>query len=470
MQRLRFNVSVWNCLLAPIGIFAWLSLGPATGNAQPANDNWANAQTLSGVWASATNDNSGATPEPGEPSHAGFPATNSLWYKWTAPSDGEVTLDTIGSGFGQLQPIFDTVVAVYDGTNVATLRQVAANDDLYPFAHQIDSGQVTEGLFFVPVPVFFAYDLPFSGPSTLRFNATAGKTYYIAADTKNGNTGPIVVNLAYHPSGVFRFATEDFDFLTGAPLYQCSEWDSFPDNDSVAFTYYRFHPPGVLVTITRVAGSSGRMLVDYTTQDGTAVAGTDYIPASGTLVFDDFEMSKTIVVPIVFQISLFQRDFSVVLSNPRLDPVESPFDLPPPRIDAPLALADVRILPVGAPVDDPDQYPDPMSGAPPTHDVFNFGQSHYVVPEDINSYWTRVELHVYRTAAQNPNGDGATLHYRINNALESRSDNIEEDNNLFPLQPGSDYAIPDPPNVRPNLSAKDPDFTVAGVNGNDYAY
>src|SRR6266446_6611059 len=160
MRRLRFNISVWKCLLAPVGVIAWLSVGAATGKAQPVNDNWANAQTLSGVWASATNDNSNATGEPGEPSHAGFPATNSIWYKWTAPSDGEVTVDTIGSGFGQLQPIFDTVLAVYDGTNVTTLRQVAANDDLYPFTHQIDSGQVTEGLFFVPVPVFFAYDLP----------------------------------------------------------------------------------------------------------------------------------------------------------------------------------------------------------------------------------------------------------------------------------------------------------------------
>src|SRR6266567_4872843 len=243
MRRLRFNVSVGNSLLAPLGIFAWLSLAPANGNAQPVNDNWANAQTLSGVWASATNDNSSATREPGEPSHAGFPATNSIWYKWTAPSDGEVTVDTIGSGFGQLLPIFDTVLAVYDGTNVTTLRQVAANDDLYPFAHEIVTSQVIEGLLPVPIPILLQYALPFSGPSTLRFNATAGTTYYIAADTKNGDTGPIVVNLAYHPSGVFRFATEDFDFLTGAPLFQCSELDSFEDNDSVAITYYRFHPP-----------------------------------------------------------------------------------------------------------------------------------------------------------------------------------------------------------------------------------
>src|SRR4051812_4514080 len=109
-----------------------LSLFSSTGlvhlaSAGPPNDSWQQAQELVGVWASVTNDNSGATAEAGEPNHAGFQATNSIWYKWTAPSDGEVTVETIGSG--DLLPL-DTILAVYDGTNVATLRQVAANDDL----------------------------------------------------------------------------------------------------------------------------------------------------------------------------------------------------------------------------------------------------------------------------------------------------------------------------------------------------
>src|ERR1019366_3796727 len=53
--------------------------------------------------------------------------------------------------------------------------------------------------------------------------------------------------------------------------------------------------------IRPVAGSSGRVLVDYNTVDGStnmlnngdvpAVANQDYTPVSGTLIFDDFEMS-----------------------------------------------------------------------------------------------------------------------------------------------------------------------------------
>jgi len=67
-------------------VFAWLSLGPAS--AMPNRLTTLGAQTLSGVWL--RHHDIRAHPEPGEPSHAGFPATNSLWY--SGPSfDGEVT-------------------------------------------------------------------------------------------------------------------------------------------------------------------------------------------------------------------------------------------------------------------------------------------------------------------------------------------------------------------------------------------
>jgi uncharacterized repeat protein (TIGR01451 family)/uncharacterized delta-60 repeat protein len=448
--------------IAWLGISLLISFGISELRAQPANDNWANAQLLTGVWSSVTNDNTGATAEPGEPSHGGFVATNSIWYTWVAPQDGEVALDTLGSGSGLIEPAFDTVLAVYDGTNVATLRQVAANDDLYPFRQETVSAQVIPGIG--PLP--FIYNLPYNGPSALRFNVTAGHTYYIAADTKDGNTGPIVVNLAYHPTGVFRWATEDFmlDPFGGGllgPMFQCAELDAIPDNDTVFQSYYRYKPGGVLVTVTRIAGSTGRMLVDYATQDGTALAGVDYTNAAGTLIFDDFEMSKTLVIGIIPQIAVLDRDFTIQLSNPRLDPGESPEDLPAPRVQPEFATAIVHILATGVPADDPDAYPDPTSGNPPTHDVFNFGQSHYIVPEDINDYYTTVEVDVFRTFPQAANGDGASLHYRINNFVQDNTGADEEFNNLFPLTAGADYATPNPPNANTAIRGTNSDFTIA---------
>ena len=96
------------------------NLGPL-----PANDNFASATVLpNSAWNSITDNNVGATSESQEPSHGGFPATNSVWYKWIAPQDGEVQMDTMGSSF-------DTVLAVYTGSTLTSLSQVAANDDIF---------------------------------------------------------------------------------------------------------------------------------------------------------------------------------------------------------------------------------------------------------------------------------------------------------------------------------------------------
>jgi hypothetical protein len=91
--------------------------------APPANDDFANAQDLgSESSASASGTNVDATAEPGEPDHAGIPARASVWYRWTAPENGQVRIETCDSDF-------DTVLAVYTGSAVDALTPVASNDD-----------------------------------------------------------------------------------------------------------------------------------------------------------------------------------------------------------------------------------------------------------------------------------------------------------------------------------------------------
>lgn len=53
------------------------------------------------------------------------------------------------------------------------------------------------------------------------------------------------------------------------------------------------------LTVQRLGGSDGQLTVDYTTANGTALAGVDYTTTSGTLTFADLETTKTIVVPII---------------------------------------------------------------------------------------------------------------------------------------------------------------------------
>jgi subtilisin len=117
--------------------------------ARPANDAFANAQEIGGTAATADGTNIGATRQTGEPDH--LPGSTlssgeeSVWYRWTAPSSGQVTLDTCASDFGAL-------LALYTGGTVNALSPVPASSD------------ACEG----------------SGGRKLLFEAVAGTTYRIA--------------------------------------------------------------------------------------------------------------------------------------------------------------------------------------------------------------------------------------------------------------------------------------------------
>jgi hypothetical protein len=56
--------------------------------------------------------------------------------------------------------------------------------------------------------------------------------------------------------------------------------------------------PSATITVTRTGGAAGGITVDYATADGSALAGTNYDAANGTLTFADGEASKTFTVTI----------------------------------------------------------------------------------------------------------------------------------------------------------------------------
>jgi hypothetical protein len=125
----------------------------------PANDAFAAAAGVSGDDGQATGTTLYATKEAGEPAHADNPGGHSVWYRWTAPRRGTMTFRTEGSAF-------DTLLAVYTGSNLSSLTLVASNDDSR-----------------------------LGGTSSLvRFKAPAGTTYWIAVDGKDGAFGSLVLN------------------------------------------------------------------------------------------------------------------------------------------------------------------------------------------------------------------------------------------------------------------------------------
>lgn len=126
------------------------------------NDRFADRQVLVGASVTATGSNVNATRESGEPNVLGVSGGKSIWYTWTAPASGVVTMSTAGS-------TFDTTLGVYTGTALSRLRRVAANDD-----QSFSSNQLT---------------------SRVSFNAVAGTTYQILVDGFSGASGSVSLSI-----------------------------------------------------------------------------------------------------------------------------------------------------------------------------------------------------------------------------------------------------------------------------------
>lgn len=96
------------------------------------NDLFANAQVLTGDRGRVVGENWSARTEPEEPHHALLPPDRTIWYRWQAPSSGRTTWDTLGS-------TFDTLMAVYTGSSLTSLQEIASNDDINLFLDQWQS-------------------------------------------------------------------------------------------------------------------------------------------------------------------------------------------------------------------------------------------------------------------------------------------------------------------------------------------
>ncbi len=127
----------------------------------PANDDFP-GQELVGASVSVTGTNVDATKQPGEPDHADDTGGHSVWYSWTAPSDGTVNVNTCDSDF-------DTLLAVYTGDAVDALSLIESNDD--------------------------ADDDFCDYQSELSFAAIQGTIYRIAVDGWDGDEGIIGLRL-----------------------------------------------------------------------------------------------------------------------------------------------------------------------------------------------------------------------------------------------------------------------------------
>ncbi len=89
--------------------------------ALPGRDAFQNRESLEGPNARGSANNTFFGLDFDEPNH-GSAVKRTVWWQWTAPADGPVDIRTEGSNF-------DTFLAVYTGSSLASLQLVGNNDD-----------------------------------------------------------------------------------------------------------------------------------------------------------------------------------------------------------------------------------------------------------------------------------------------------------------------------------------------------
>lgn len=157
-------------------------------------------------------------------------------------------------------------------------------------------------------------------PTCSTFGNGEGKTYLGSATLTTNASGNATFNLTGLPIAVGQIITATATDASGntSEFSQCLTATNSPGDLAFnATTSSSNENSGVAaITVDRVGGSSGIVTVDYSTSNGTALAGTDYTATSGTLTFLNNETLKTVFVPILNNTKDEpSRTFNVTLAN-----------------------------------------------------------------------------------------------------------------------------------------------------------
>ena len=242
----------------------------------PVNDNFASAINITAAGQQTLSSTVDATAETGEPVVPAACATGdsnqSVWYKFTAGASGPVTLDTEGSIVatppGPAGQFTDTILSIYTGATLATLAQVACNDDdptntgVGNFTSRIENFAATLGTtYYVRVSSFG------TAATATRYN---GEVRLTATGTFTVPSGP---SLSVTP-GTVAFGTVAVGQTRTQTVTITNNGTAAVNITAIAFT------GSTQITATGTAagslavGASRTVTLTYTPTNATAQSGT----------------------------------------------------------------------------------------------------------------------------------------------------------------------------------------------------
>ena len=205
---------------------------------------------------------------------------------------GTITADPMpGLSIGDAEPVAEGGAAVF------TVTLVPASNHVVTVTYSTVDGTAVADADFTPT----------SGTLTFNPNQTT-KTIRV----------PILRDTAHEPSETF---TVELDDPTGTTLADSTGLGTIAADAtpglSIADAVNVAEGRDAVFPVTLSPASSQVVTVAYTTQDGTAVADSDYTATSGTLRFEPGETMQTIRVPTLRDaVAEPVETFTVVLSNP----------------------------------------------------------------------------------------------------------------------------------------------------------
>ena len=238
----------------------------------PPNDHFTNRTSLIGTNITVSENNFFASVEPGEPFHAGNVGGHSLWWTWTAPTNGTLEVDTTSSEFFPL-------LAVYTGSGYSNLVKVASDNSL------LDGSQFAQ----------------------VKFVVFAGTSYQIAVDGYNNGTGTAQLNLHFAPDKTAPKVTISSP-ASNAKVFTNVVTFRGTASDSVGVS-------NVMYRLENVAGTN-----DYAPTDGTnvnqwSVLITNLVPGPNTIRVRAVDFSSNTSAPVARTIDYVVTATSFILET-----------------------------------------------------------------------------------------------------------------------------------------------------------